>query len=139
LNVVIMCHLPCQFPLFTSTLESPPDPEILEVSTKITLNSFQPLLHSRYSLNVTYFILNEQRWQMYLYKHNHCHQNSQWGGSKMVTGSQTQTAWAPWIRDLAETLETHVAELKHQGELKLWHLEPLAHGMFLHTMIHWKE
>jgi hypothetical protein len=45
---------------------------------------------------------------------------------KMATGTQTQTVWAPWIRDLAEMLETLLTEGKHKGELKLWHLEPLA-------------
>jgi hypothetical protein len=33
-------------------------------------------------------------------------------------------------------LETHMAKVKHQEELKLWHPEPLAHGMLLHTTIH---
>jgi hypothetical protein len=42
----------------------------------------------------------------------------------MVT--QMQTAWTLWIRDLAETLETHLAEVKHKRELKLWHPELLA-------------
>jgi hypothetical protein len=60
-------------------------------------------------------------------------------GSKMATGTQTQTAWALGIRDLAEMQETHLAEVKHQGELKLWHPEPLTHGRLLHIMIHWKN
>jgi hypothetical protein len=59
--------------------------------------------------------------------------------SKMVTGTQMQTAWALGIRDLAETLETNMAEIKHQGELKLWHPEPLACGSLLHVTIHWKN
>jgi hypothetical protein len=46
----------------------------------------------------------------------------------MVTGTQLQIAWAPWIRDTAEMLETHLPEIKHQGEPKLQHSEPLAHG-----------
>jgi hypothetical protein len=58
-------------------------------------------------------------------------------GSKVVTGTQMQTMWAPWIRDLAETLGTHLAEVKHQGELKLLQPESLAHGRFLQDMIHW--
>jgi hypothetical protein len=33
-------------------------------------------------------------------------------------------------------LETHLAEVKHQGELKLQHPEPLAHGRLLHVTIH---
>jgi hypothetical protein len=41
-------------------------------------------------------------------------------------GIQTQTAWVLWIRDLAEMLEPHLKEVKHQGELKLWHPEPLS-------------
>jgi hypothetical protein len=53
-----------------------------------------------------------------------------------VTGTQTQTAWALEIRDLAEMLETHLAEVKHKGEMKCWHPEPLAHGRLLHRTIH---
>jgi hypothetical protein len=51
--------------------------------------------------------------------------------SKMVTGTQMLTAWAPGIRDLAETLEAHLAEVKHKEELKLQHPEPLACGSLL--------
>jgi hypothetical protein len=40
------------------------------------------------------------------------------------------------MKDLAETLETLLAEVKHKGELKLQHPEPLAHGRFLHFTIH---
>jgi hypothetical protein len=36
--------------------------------------------------------------------------------------------------DLAE-METHFAEVKHQGELKLQHPVLLAHGSLLHFMI----
>jgi hypothetical protein len=36
-----------------------------------------------------------------------------------------------WIRDLAEMLETHFVEVKHKGQLKLWHPETLAHGRLL--------
>jgi hypothetical protein len=57
----------------------------------------------------------------------------------MVTVTQTQTARALWIKDVAEMLETHLKEVKHQGELKRWHPEPLAHGRLLHTTIHWKN
>jgi hypothetical protein len=32
-------------------------------------------------------------------------------------------------------LETHMAEVKHQGELKLQHPEPLACGSLLHVTI----
>jgi hypothetical protein len=60
-------------------------------------------------------------------------------GSKMVTGTQTQTAWAQWIRDFAEMLEPCLVEVKHQGELKLWHHEPVARGRLLHTIIHWEN
>jgi hypothetical protein len=35
----------------------------------------------------------------------------------------------------SEMLETPMAEVKHQGELKLWHPEPLAHGRLLHITI----
>jgi hypothetical protein len=38
--------------------------------------------------------------------------------------------------ELAEMLETLLAEVKHQGELKLQHPEPLAHGRCLQTMIY---
>jgi hypothetical protein len=54
--------------------------------------------------------------------------------SKMATGTQMQTAWALGIRDLAETLETHLAEVKHQGEMKLQHPEPLASGKLPNTL-----
>jgi hypothetical protein len=37
--------------------------------------------------------------------------------------------------DLDEMLETHLAEVKHQGELKCWHPETLAHGRLLHLTI----
>jgi hypothetical protein len=57
----------------------------------------------------------------------------------MAAGTQMQTAWALWIRDLAEIMETHLAEVKHKGELKLWHPEPLACGRLLHATIHWKN
>jgi hypothetical protein len=43
----------------------------------------------------------------------------------MATETQTRTAWAPWIRDLDETLETCLAEVKHKGESKLQHPESL--------------
>jgi hypothetical protein len=33
-------------------------------------------------------------------------------------------------------LETHLAEVKHQGELKLWDPESLACGRLLHLTIH---
>jgi hypothetical protein len=56
----------------------------------------------------------------------------------MSTGTQTQTAWAPWIRDLAETLEKCLAEVKHQ-DLKFQQPEPLTWGSLLHAMIHWKN
>jgi hypothetical protein len=32
----------------------------------------------------------------------------------MATGTQTQTSGAPGIRDLAEMLEIHFAEVKHR-------------------------
>jgi hypothetical protein len=37
-------------------------------------------------------------------------------------------------RDLAEMQEACLEEVKHQGELKLWHPEPLACGRLLHIM-----
>jgi hypothetical protein len=51
----------------------------------------------------------------------------------MVTGTQTQTMWT---RDFAEMLETHLAEVKHQGEPKVQHSKPLVHARFLHAMIY---
>jgi hypothetical protein len=57
----------------------------------------------------------------------------------MVTGAQMQTVWTPWIRDLAETLEPCLLEVKCQGELRLWHPEPLACGSLLHATIHWEN
>jgi hypothetical protein len=57
----------------------------------------------------------------------------------MVTRVQKQTAWAPWLQNLAETLEPHLAEIKHQGESKLRHPEPLAYTKLLHAMLHWEK
>jgi hypothetical protein len=54
----------------------------------------------------------------------------------MATETQMQTEQVQGIRDLAELLETHLAEVKHQGELKLWHPEPQARGSLLHVTIH---
>jgi hypothetical protein len=54
----------------------------------------------------------------------------------MVIGTQQQTAWAPWIKDPAEMLETHLDEVKHKGELKVWHSKHLDHGGLLHAMIY---
>jgi hypothetical protein len=61
------------------------------------------------------------------------------GGSKMVTRVQKQTAWAPWIKNFVEMLESHIAERKHQEESKLRHTEPLAHGKLLHATLHWEN
>jgi hypothetical protein len=33
-------------------------------------------------------------------------------------------------------LETSIAEVKHQGDVKLQHPEPIGHGKLLHTTIH---
>jgi hypothetical protein len=40
------------------------------------------------------------------------------------------------MHDFAERLETHLAKVKNQGELKHQHSEPLAHGRLLHTRIY---
>jgi hypothetical protein len=40
------------------------------------------------------------------------------------------------MRDLAEMLETHLADIKNQGELKFQHPEPLDCGRLLHATIH---
>jgi hypothetical protein len=42
--------------------------------------------------------------------------------------TQLQIMWSLWTKDFAEMLETHLAEVKHQGELKHQHSEPLAGG-----------
>jgi hypothetical protein len=39
-------------------------------------------------------------------------------------------------QDLAEMQETHLAEVKNLGELKLWHPEPPACGSLLQIMMH---
>jgi hypothetical protein len=56
----------------------------------------------------------------------------------MATRVQKQTVWALWIKNLAEMLEPHL-EIKHQGESKLWHPEPLAYRKLLHAMLHWEN
>jgi hypothetical protein len=57
----------------------------------------------------------------------------------MVTRVQKQTVWAPEIKNIAEMLDPHLAEIKHQEESKLWHSEPLAHGKLLHAKLHWEN
>jgi hypothetical protein len=52
---------------------------------------------------------------------------------------QKQTAWAQWVQNLPEMLEPHLVEIKQQGESKLGHPEPLAHGKLLHTTLHWEK
>jgi hypothetical protein len=56
--------------------------------------------------------------------------------SKMATGTQPQTSQPPLSGDFAERLETHLTEVKHQGELKHQHSEPLAHGRLLQATIY---
>jgi hypothetical protein len=34
----------------------------------------------------------------------------------MLTGTQPQTTWAPWTRDIAEMLKIHLAEVKHKAQ-----------------------
>jgi hypothetical protein len=46
--------------------------------------------------------------------------------SKMVIRVQKQTAWAPWLQNLAEKLEPHLTSITHQGESKLWHIENIS-------------
>jgi hypothetical protein len=60
-------------------------------------------------------------------------------GSEMVTRVQKQIAWAPQIKNLAETLEPHLSEIKHQKESKLWHPEPLTHTKLLNATLHWEN
>jgi hypothetical protein len=65
-------------------------------------------------------------------------QNTLEKGSKMATVVQKQIVWAPWIKNLAESLEPHLAEIKHLGESKLWHPELLDSRKLLHATLHWK-
>jgi hypothetical protein len=64
------------------------------------------------------------------------HKKFQYKGSKMATRIQPQTFWPLWSRDVAEKMETHLTEVKHQGELKHQHSETLAHGRPLHATIY---
>jgi hypothetical protein len=57
----------------------------------------------------------------------------------MATRVQKQTAWTLWNKNLAETLEPYLAEIKQQGESKLQHPEPLARRKLLHPMLHWEK
>jgi hypothetical protein len=58
---------------------------------------------------------------------------------KAATRVQTQTVWAPWLQNLADMLEPHLAEIKQQGESKLRHSALLTPGKLLHTMLHWEN
>jgi hypothetical protein len=80
---------------------------------------FIPNLQEYISINIQKFVLLE--------------------GSKLVTREQKQTAWALWLKNLAEMLEPHLAEIKHQRESKLQHSEPLAHRKLLHATLHWEH
>jgi hypothetical protein len=53
----------------------------------------------------------------------------------MVNGTQMQTTWAPGSGTLLRCWRN--AWLR--WELKLRHLEPLAHGRLLYVMMHWKK
>jgi hypothetical protein len=59
-----------------------------------------------------YFTGHNDLFQVFTYLD---HKETWRGGSEMATGTQTQTVWAPWIRDLVEMLETHLVDVKHQG------------------------
>jgi hypothetical protein len=63
----------------------------------------------------------------------------EWCRSKMVTRVQKLTAWVLWLKNFAEMLEPHLAEIKHQWESKLWHSEPLACRKLLHITLHWEN
>jgi hypothetical protein len=54
----------------------------------------------------------------------------------MVTGTQMQTSKALWNRDLADTPETHLAEVKHQEEPKVQHSEWLNCEKLLYATIY---
>jgi hypothetical protein len=62
-------------------------------------------------------------------------QNLSW----MVTRVPEQTALALWVQNLSETLKPQLAEIKHKGELKFWHPEPILHGKLLHATLHWEN
>jgi hypothetical protein len=52
---------------------------------------------------------------------------------RSIQNGDWDTDAALGIRGLAEMLEIHLAEVKHQGELKLQHPELPAHGRVLQT------
>jgi hypothetical protein len=54
-------------------------------------------------------------------------QDGDWDRAADLMGSGT--------RDSAETLETHLAEVKHKGEQKIWHSKSLDRGRLLHTTL----
>jgi hypothetical protein len=63
--------------------------------------------------------------------------------SKMSSETQMQAAWTSWIRDQAEMLEAHLAEVKHQGKLKLaswtpslWKASP-CHNTLWEQVVHY--
>jgi hypothetical protein len=47
-----------------------------------------------------------------------------WGGPKMATGTQVQTARTLWIRGLAGTLEPRLVEVKHRESWTFGTLNP---------------
>jgi hypothetical protein len=56
----------------------------------------------------------------------------------MATRGRKQTAWALQIKNIAETLQPHMAEKTHQ-EAKLWHPKPPACTKLLHITLHWEN
>jgi hypothetical protein len=57
----------------------------------------------------------------------------------MATRTQKQTEWALWIKNLAKTLESPLADIRHQEESKLRHTEPLVLRKLLHTLLYWEN
>jgi hypothetical protein len=48
-------------------------------------------------------------------------------------------AWPLWLQNLPETLEPHLAEIKHQPESNLQHPDPLAHGRLPYNTLQWES
>jgi hypothetical protein len=66
----------------------------------------------------------------FLYRHrNKCEQMQDGDGDRDAD------LMSSWTRDPAEKLETHLAEVKHQGYPKIWHSKPLDNGRLPHAMI----
>jgi hypothetical protein len=81
------------------------------------------------------FRIGLQSWTYFLDILNACTKIT-WGFSKVTTRVQKQTVLVPQLQNLAEMLEPHLVEIKHQQEPKHQHLKLLAHGNFFHGTLH---